>query len=112
MLSRLPLPVTSSKPQNAVNAFQIVYMPITAEELKEKTQKDKALSQVHRHCVQGKWPNKIGQDLKPYHDKRDELSIDNGIILWGLRVVVPTKYRPRIMQELHHTHPGIVRMKA
>ena len=112
MLSRLPLPTTSSSPQNAINAMQINVMPITADELRQETQNDKILSQVHQYCIKGHWPDKVKPELKPYYDKRDELSIENGIILWGLRVVIPPKLHRQIMQELHLSHPGIARMKA
>lgn len=32
--------------------------------------------------------------------------------MWGTRVVIPTKVREQILDEMHGTHPGIVRMKA
>lgn len=112
MLSRLPLSTTSTSPPNAINAMQIDFMPITAEQLRNETQNDQVLKQVHEYCLNGKWPNHITPELKPYFDKRDELSIEDGILLWGLRVVVPLKYRCHVMRELHSSHPGIVRMKA
>ena len=41
-----------------------------------------------------------GKELRPYYNKREELSLENGIILWGLRVVLPVKYQVQIMKEL------------
>ncbi|XP_060092566.1 LOW QUALITY PROTEIN: uncharacterized protein K02A2.6-like, partial [Heteronotia binoei] len=35
-----------------------------------------------------------------------------GCILWGSRVVVPPPLRRQVLEDLHETHPGIVRMKA
>ncbi|XP_029139135.1 uncharacterized protein K02A2.6-like, partial [Protobothrops mucrosquamatus] len=35
-----------------------------------------------------------------------------GCILWGSRVIVPSSFRPRVLESLHEGHPGIVRMKA
>ena len=32
--------------------------------------------------------------------------------MWGLRVIIPYKYRERIINDLHDQHPGIIRMKA
>ena len=43
---------------------------------------------------------------------RNELSTDQGCILRGLRVVIPPKFRQRLLQELHHEHFGIVKTKA
>ena len=34
------------------------------------------------------------------------------VLLWGTRVIVPTKFRVTILQELHRSHPGISHMKA
>ena len=47
----------------------------------------------------------------PHSFWQDELSVENDCILWGVRVV-PTKLRKKVLEELHHGHPGIVRMKA
>ena len=31
--------------------------------------------------------------------------------MWGYRVVIPKKLRPQILNELHLTHLGVVKMK-
>ena len=33
-------------------------------------------------------------------------------LLWGTRVIVPDKFHATVLDELHDTHPGIVRMKS
>ena len=50
--------------------------------------------------------------LTPYKRRFDELVAEEGILMWGYRVIIPTKLRPTILQELHEAHPGITRMKA
>ena len=117
MLSRLPLPLGSLSKKaspNAINAMQIDFLPITSEQIRDATKKDRVLKLVLSHCLNGEWPevHKLTPELRPYYEKRDELSIENGVILWGLRVVIPLKYRSHIMGELHSSHPGMVRMKA
>ena len=59
------------------------------------------------------WPNHI-QDpvLRPYTARKLELSVHDGCILWGSRVIVPKPGQQKIMDELHSTHPGISRMKS
>ena len=32
--------------------------------------------------------------------------------MWGIRVVIPSKLRQQVMDELHTSHAGIVRMKS
>lgn len=49
--------------------------------------------------------------MKPYFNRRDGLSVMQGCILWGSRVVVPPKGRECIVDELHDTHPGRVKIK-
>ena len=32
--------------------------------------------------------------------------------MWGIKVIVPSKYQSKVLSELHTDHPGICRMKA
>ena len=32
--------------------------------------------------------------------------------MWGIRVIVPPKLRPQVLEELHQGHLGVVKMKA
>ena len=40
-----------------------------------------------------------------------ELTVCDGVLIWGSRVVVPKELRERLLKELHAVHSGIVRMK-
>ena len=33
-------------------------------------------------------------------------------MLWGTQVIIPTKLRAQVLEELHHAHPGVVKMKG
>ena len=50
--------------------------------------------------------------IRPYTARKLELSVHDGCILWGSRVIVPKPGQQKIMDELHSTHPGISRMKS
>ena len=41
-----------------------------------------------------------------------ELTVCDGVLIWGSRVVVPKELRGRLLKELHAVHSGIVRMKS
>ena len=41
-----------------------------------------------------------------------ELSVQDGCLLWGSRVVIPPPGQPLVTEELHTSHPGMSRMKA
>ena len=47
-----------------------------------------------------------------FQRQKDELSVQDGCILWGTRVVVPPPGRQKVIDELHAAHPGISRMKS
>lgn len=47
----------------------------------------------------------IHLSTKPFINKRDELSIYKGCLLWGQRVVVPQSCRNEVLKVLHATPP-------
>ena len=93
VLSRFPVAGFTLATELRVNYF--IYtndLPITAQQISAETRKDRVLSRVLNHVLIG-WPNYLDDDeLEPYFHRKDELSIDQGCILWGLRDVIPTKY--------------------
>ncbi|XP_077778806.1 uncharacterized protein LOC144326225 [Podarcis muralis] len=44
--------------------------------------------------------------------QQHKLSAHRGCVLWGDCVVIPEKLRQRILEALHVSHPGIIKMKA
>ena len=59
------------------------------------------------------WPSSGAHDsLQPYERRRDELSLHDGCLLWGNRVIIPEIARVKVLDELHEGHPGITWMKA
>lgn len=86
-------------------------LPVTAKEIQSWTTKDPVLSRVRLMLATG-WKDTNDADLKPYQPRKSELSLHDGCILWGTRVVVPPPGRERILDELHKGHPGISKMKS
>lgn len=85
---------------------------VSAANIKEWTNRDKVLSQVRRHILLG-WPDcKLGEEFRPYVARKTELSVLDGCVLWGMRVVVPPQGRHLVLEELHDTHSGVNRMKS
>ena len=117
-LSRLPLMSTTDStpvPADWVNLVNFLESsPVSSADIREHTRKDPKLAKVMRFCEIGWTTNaKTSQDsdLTPYVRRRDELSIQDGCVLWGSRVVVPPKLRSRLLEELHMGHSGSTRMK-
>ena len=50
--------------------------------------------------------------MQPFNNRRDELSVQDGCMLWGSRVVQPKVGHEKVSDELHAGHPGVLRMKG
>jgi hypothetical protein len=115
-LSRLPLPISAQEvPLPAETVCLIEFMessPLDVDFIRLLTDRDPVLSRVKRFVAHG-WPSVVeDEDIKPYANRKDELSLQDGCVLWGARVVVPKSARDRVVEMLHEAHPGIVRMKC
>ena len=113
-LSRLPL--GNRQPPSTCSAFvvgQIQALPVSSEQLESATRQDPllSLSRVHQYIQEG-WPDSTTEEFKPYRDRQLELTTQGNAVLWGSRVIIPSKLHSRILEELHRDHPGITRMKA
>ena len=114
-LSRLPHPTTAIHPAekgNEVHAMSIDNLPVTAKLIAAQTNKDIVLLKVSIYIRYGSWPSPTPDEIKPFLRRKLELTIVDGCILWGKRVVVPQKLRDKLLKELHVGHVGVCRMKA
>ncbi|CAI5682743.1 unnamed protein product [Oreochromis niloticus] len=116
-LSRLPLPLAQKEKQGAVEVFyasQLDTLPVSVAEIRRDTLSDVTLSHVLEMVTTGRFPaaKDTDQELSPYLMRRHELTIQQGCLMWGVRVVVPPKLRSHVLKELHTAHPGMVRMKS
>ena len=50
--------------------------------------------------------------LVPASLEEQELSVDQGCVFWGLRVVISERYRVHLLDDLHQEHHGICCMKS
>ena len=71
--------------------------------------KDPVLARV-RNFVRNGWKD-ADASLQTYQIHRLELSVQDGCLLLGNRVVVPKACRERVLRYLHEGHPGMVHMK-
>ena len=112
LMSRLPLPQTWEPTSENTEAYFFDVTAIDGEEVAKETAKDPVLSRVMRYVQHG-WPSgSTDARLQPYKSRKDELSVDQGCVLWGIRVIIPESLQKSVLQELHETHQGIVKMKC
>ena len=82
--------------------------PLRMTELQSHTLADPVMQKV-AHFISNGWPSKlksVPSDVKAYFPLTDELIVDNGAILKGLRVVIPNSLHKEYIQLLHKGHPG------
>lgn len=84
---------------------------LTSQMTQKETRVGPVLSQVQGFIIGG-WPTVVIPTFAPFKSKRDELTTQQGCILWGTRVDVLSSLQEKVLQELHDTHPGMSRMKA
>ena len=116
-LSRFPLPDSPASiptPAETVAVIEhLLIIPLTTSKIAKQTEQDPILSRVKRYTKLG-WPEGLNtrqMDLSPYFNRKHELSLENNVLFWGNRVVMPFCFQARIMDVLHSTHIGISRMK-
>lgn len=118
-LSRLPLPCSSVEAEREAASMpgELVLLlerlqnsPVKAADIKTWTNRDPILARV-RTMVQRGWLETTEEALRPYKARQNELSVLDGCLLWGSRVVVPKMGRDRVLEELHDGHPGMQQMK-
>lgn len=85
-------------------------LPASPRELSSATANDEILSKVLIYVTKG-WPRRVRAELLAYRRCQHELHVDEGVLMRGHRVVVPTVYRASVLQELHAAHLGIIKMK-
>ena len=106
-------PVISRVPPELVLLTEhMSHSPVTPCQICSNTSRDPQLAQVMQFVQQG-WPSSCpDQMLLPFFERRAELSLFEGCLLWGARVVFPPLHHDAVLAELHEGHPGTSRMKS
>lgn len=117
ILSRLPNATESTyNKTHQVNYLNFVLqnhdLPIRYEEVLFETERDKILSNVIEMLENGDMERLKGDEFKPYLSRKNELTIENGVLMWGFRIIIPQSLRQSILKQLHQSHMGIVKTKS
>jgi hypothetical protein len=114
-LSRLPL---TNMPRNVPLPAETTHLlnflsstPITAKVISTQTKSDVVLSKVLQFLTFG-WPDGVEEELRPFASRKNELSLEQGCVLLGTRVVIPAQLKSQVLQMLHEGHTGIVKTKS
>ena len=55
------------------------------------------------------WPKQTPDYLQVFKTKQLELTIEGKCLMWGHRIVIPSKMRPQVLGELHSAHAEVIK---
>lgn len=100
----------SRDPAEVFHTAVVDHLPVTSAEIQRQTRNDPTLSKVYDITVRG-WSAQGNPVFPEFSARRDQLSVCQGTLLCGSRVVVPPKLCTRVLETLHEGHLGTVMMK-
>ncbi|XP_028419155.1 uncharacterized protein K02A2.6-like [Dendronephthya gigantea] len=112
MLSRAFLPTTehpSGVEFECVNMAS--FLPISSEKMRDiqaATDEDESLQLLKKTIMEG-WPQEkkyLAAQILPYFSMRDELTVQDGLLFKGQRVIIPSRLRRDMKKKIHASHLG------
>ena len=110
-LSRLPKKKKEAAINLDVTVCFVQFSTQRLDELREATRQDAELSQLMKYIFQG-FPESrrdVHQDVRQFWPFRDELCIEDGLIVKGEQVVIPQSLRKEYLDKIHEGHQGVTR---
>ena len=83
------------------------------QQLHEASQVDDTLA-ILMYTIQKGWPNTIKElpsEIQPYWTFREELTNEDGLMVKGTRIVVPSTKQAEILKLIHEVHLGLTKCK-
>lgn len=79
-------------------------------EIQQHQEADPVLQLVKKYSLEG-WPskNRVEAMVQPYFQFAGELTVENGLLLKGCRLVNPKSLQSDILEKLHGAHQGITK---
>ena len=83
------------------------------QQIRSALQEDETCALIMHYSVNG-WPekHKLSTTLKAYWSFRCDLTVQQGLLLCGQRLVIPECLCKEILQKLHDGHQGITKTRA
>ena len=109
-----PTPVEEDGIQLPIVAVNLIMsnLPVSSTEIElicEETSIDPTLTLL-RHYIHMGWPNDcrmLPQELHMFWNYREDLSMENGLITKGARLLIPSTLRKKVLNQIHGGHLGI-----
>ncbi|XP_060861804.1 uncharacterized protein K02A2.6-like [Metopolophium dirhodum] len=97
---------------HTVKVAEIKYSTEKLSELKSETNNDTILKRVIDYYVNG-WPNQLKEEneINHYYKIKVELTVEEGLVYFNNRVVIPRVLRGEMLRRIHESHQGIEKSK-
>ena len=82
--------------------------PATLQDIRDHTEQDEVLQEL-MNVIKAGWPetkHEVSHQLTPFFGIRDKLSMQDGGVLRGERVVISTSLRHQMVNRVHYAHTG------
>ena len=118
-LSRAPINTLTQEPTSDTELFMqsvISTLPATKDYLdtyRKAQQNDHICSQLMQFCESG-WPNRntLKGNLSKYWQVRANLTVNDNLLLFGSRIVVPDAMRAETLRKIHQGHQGFQKCRS
>ena len=82
---------------------------LTITQIQAETARDPDMQQLIKYIIEC-WPNRqqdVIQQLQSYHTFKEEMSVIDGLVFKGERIIIPTALQGKALQAIHRSHMGI-----
>ena len=71
------------------------------------------MQKLQKQITQGRdtYAENIQPEIRQFYEHKDDLTVENNLIMKGNTVIIPAKLREHVMNILHKTHLGIMKTK-
>ena len=85
------------------------FVKLAQYQIQAETAKCPDMQQLIKYIIQG-WPTKqqdVVQQLQAYNTFKEEMSVIDGLVFKGERIVIPYNLQSKALQAIHRSHMGI-----
>ena len=110
-MSRLNPIANDEREQTPMKVEFVHFSENKLNSIKDATKDDEELTALKNIIING-WPERqrdTPQPIRKYWAYRDELSIEDGLIIKGDRIVIPRTLQEDILSKIHEAHQGVTK---
>ena len=107
----------SSSPETTIAEIRAIISEqqesVRLQDLRKHGEQDPEYQQL-MHYIRNGFPehrNQMPDECKRYWSVRNQLALDDDLIVYGCRLLIPAKMRHGVLTQLHESHQGSVRTK-